>query len=355
MPGRYDLRLLIAAAVLIGGFVSSGTGYAAETSVFTAPAVTIDQTSQTTQSAKDIAIAEGERKALALLFARITAPADEARLPKLGERDVAGLVNGYEVANERLSSVRYIADLSVTFDARAIRGLLRAAGVPFAEPTARRILVLPVLSEVDRTVFWDQPNAWSHAWIGAHGVLVKTMLPPAGSPVPPSIESMMSGPPSQFDALVGRSDAAGVVLAQAIATPGAVTVKALKNGETIDAETLMAEPGETRDHLFQRAIANILAALDDRWKRDNLVSFDQSGSLTAQVPLRSLEDWVQLRRILGDMAQIQKVTVDQLNRREAVVSLDYAGDPAQFRTILAQHALTLEGNGDPYILRLRAQ
>ncbi len=353
MPGRCDLRRLMAVAVLIGGFALASAGYAAETSVFTAPVVTIDQTSQTTQAAKDIAIAEGERKALALLFARITAPADEARLPKLNDHDIAQLVNGYEVANERLSSVRYIADLSVTFDAHAIRGLLRGAGIAFAEPTARRIMVLPVLSEADRTVFWDQSNAWLQAWSGAHGALVKTVLPPAGTPAPSSIEQVMTGPPSQFEALASHADAAGVVVAQAVATSGAVTVKAVKDGETIDAESLLAEQGETRDHLFHRAVASVLAALDERWKRDNLISFSQSGSLTAHVPLRSLEDWVRLRRILGDMAQIQKVTVNELSRREAVVSLDYAGDPAQFKTILAQHSLTLDDGSDPYVLRLR--
>jgi hypothetical protein len=162
----------------------------------------------------------------------------------------------------------------------------------------------------------------------------------------------MTGPPSQFDALANHVDAAGVVVAQAIATPGAVTVKAVKDGDTIDAETLMIEPGETRDHLFHRAAASVLAALDERWKRDNLISVSQSGSLNAHVPLRSLDNWVRLRRILGDMAQIQKVTVNELSRREAVVSLDYAGDPAQFKTILAQHSLTLEDGSDPYVLRL---
>jgi hypothetical protein len=340
---------------MLAGYASLGHAAHAETNVFAAPTVAIDQTSQTTQSAKDIAIAEGERKALNLLFARITAPADEARLPKPAEREISSLINGYEVANERLSPVRYIADLTVTFDARGIRSLLRSANIPFAEPSTRRVLVLPILSESDRTTLWDQPNGWSQAWAGTHGagVLVRTVLPPHGAPTIDA-EHAISGPPSQFDALAAQVDASGVVVAEAIATPGAVTVKARKDGEVIDGETLLAAPGEAREHLFQRAVASVLAVLDERWKQGNLVSFDQSGSITARVPLRSFDEWVRVRRILGDMPQIQKVTVDELNRREAVLHLDYAGDPAQIRTMLAQHALSLEGSDDAYILRLHS-
>jgi hypothetical protein len=344
--------LALVALALIG---LAGTQVARAANAFTVTGVAVDQTAATTQAAKDAAIADGERKALKALFDHITSPADQAKLPKLADKDLTELVSGYEVEQEKLSSVRYIAQLTVAFYPASIRSLLRNAGVAFAEASSVPVAILPVLTDGEVKFLWEDANPWRQAWVAKRqvGVLVPWIVAkPGDAEAAITPDRAIAGPPGQFAALAQRSNAAGTVIAEAILSPGALTLKVTRDGELLGAETLMAEPGETIDRLFARAILRASSLIDERWKRDNLVAFGQSASLEARVALGGLDDWLQVRRRLGDMAQIQKLTVRSLSRREAQIALDYVGDAAQFRTALGQRGLALDGQEGDYVLRL---
>lgn len=351
--GTASISVWVIAALAVIGLGHARPAEAAN--AFTVTGVPVDQTAATTQNAKDAAIADGERKALKMLFDHITSPADAAKLPKVGDKDLADLVSGYEVEQERLSTVRYIAQLTVAFYPSAVRTLLRNNGVAFAEASSVPVAIVPVLTDGEVKFLWEDANPWRQAWIGARqvGVLVPWVVPkPADGETALTADRAVSGSPAQFAGLVQRSNAAGVAVVEAGLATGGLALKVTRDGEVLDSETVTSDPGETIDKLFTRAVARASAALDERWKRDNLVAFGQSASLDARVPLAGLDDWLQVRRRLSDMAQIQKLTVKALSRREAEVALDFAGDASQFRTALGQHGFILDGQDGDYVLRL---
>ena len=131
-------RAGLALAVLLWGLGGSHPARAA-VDPFSVSGVTVDATAATAAAARDAALAEGQRKAVRMLLERLTAPADHARLPKPSDAEITGLVAGFEVQEERTSPIRYLATLTYSFRPTAVRGLLRGAGVPFAETGSRSV------------------------------------------------------------------------------------------------------------------------------------------------------------------------------------------------------------------------
>ena len=103
---------------------------AADDSVFRIAGVAVDATAETVNAAREIAIARGHALAFRRLVARIVRTADAQRVPGLSHAEVAPMVRSFEVADEKTSTVRYLARLSFQFDRGSVRRFLRANGTP---------------------------------------------------------------------------------------------------------------------------------------------------------------------------------------------------------------------------------
>src|SRR5579863_3739431 len=113
--------------------------------VFTIAAVRVDVTAASASAARDQALIEGERRALQMLVERLTLAAGRSRLPQPSNAQLNDLVQGFEVANERHSGVRYIAEYTFHFRPDSVRQLLSQAGIAFAETPSKPLVVLAVL------------------------------------------------------------------------------------------------------------------------------------------------------------------------------------------------------------------
>ena len=122
--------------------------------------VTVDVKADTATIARTQALAEAERKAFYILIRRLTLTIDEERIPELSPQEIAAYVRDFSVAEEKSSSVRYIARLNYRFKPDEIRALLRAYDVPFAETPSRPAVVIAVYEIGATTELWGEPNPW---------------------------------------------------------------------------------------------------------------------------------------------------------------------------------------------------
>ena len=132
--------------------------------LFAARDVPIDETAATAAAAREIAIREGQRQALARVLQRLTPREEHARLPQPSDADIATMVANIQVENEKTSATRYLSNLTVSFRKDAIRDLLRRAAIPFSETRAPLTLMLPVLHQGDEFRLFDDTNPWWLAW-----------------------------------------------------------------------------------------------------------------------------------------------------------------------------------------------
>jgi hypothetical protein len=362
---RRPVAALIAA--LLGIFLGSALARAERSELFTVSAVPVDATAANALAARDAARRDGARRAFDMLMQRIVAPADLGKVPHPSDAMLDGLVQGFEVAHEKTSGVRYIAELTFSFRRDAVRRLLRQAGVSFAETASKPLLVLPVLRLADRAVLWEDNNPWRDAW-GAHPLpvgLVPLVLPLGELEDVAAIDgaAAAAGDDARLAAISQRYGNADVLVTRATLTAGdaasTLTIDSTRYApgvagarETFNA-VLTASPGESDADLMARGVADTIAKVEESWRNANLVNLNQTGTLVAAVPVSDLRSWVAVRQQIGAVAIIQRTELLSLDKHGARVTLHFVGDPQQLKLALAQHNLDLGGADPEWVLTPR--
>src|SRR4029077_20329127 len=169
--GSQGARRLAGSAllVLVTRGVMARRGPAQEAAPFAAT-VAVDATGSTVAQARDMARTDGQRRALAAVAERLAGGNTRYRLPKLDDSAITGLVASFEVANERMSTVRYAADYTFHFRPDETRRALGnpapgnpAVGNPAPAPGApeepgKSAVLIPVYQVAGPAKLWDDPN-----------------------------------------------------------------------------------------------------------------------------------------------------------------------------------------------------
>jgi Uncharacterized protein conserved in bacteria (DUF2066) len=334
--------------------------------------VKVDATADTAAAARDLARTDGQRRALGLVIDRLSGSSDNAKLAKLDDKTITDMVESFEVANERMSAVRYLGDYTFHFRPSKVRRLVHVAdsasgdgGAKPASPDggskpsvpesgAKPIVVLPVYKDAARTVLWDDPNTWRDAWgqrSGDTGAVHLTVpLGDASDLATIDVSRAEAGKSDALAAIAQQNGGDEAIVALATARRQGerlvgldVSLKRYRSGRLADAQatSVDANPGESEDMFLRRAADMVAAGI----ARKNLRS-DQPATLAASVPINSLGEWVQVRDRLASVAAVRKVELLSLSRQEAKIQIRYVGSADQLKSSLAEVDLGL-GGGDP--------
>ena len=362
-------RMLAAALLLLAGLAPGPAVAQRRGDLYTVSPVPVDITAENALAARDKAIAEGEARAFKTLIERLVQPDQRKNVPNVTAAQMNDLVQGFEVAHERRSGVRYLADYTVHFRGDAVRQLLRGAGISFAEVASKPVLVLAVYSVNGTSILWDDPNPWRNAWQSTNpGSGLVPVVRPLGQ-----IEDLqaidapaaMAGDDEKLRAIAQRygnpdvlvsvatprldgSKVTGLDVTTTRYTPGA------PGGEQRWVIADVANPGETTDALMARTIADVMQQVEQAWKEASTLDTKTTGVLLARVPAASLQDWVAVRDRLANIPAVRGSRLVSLDRQGAKVELRYVGDPQQLRLALGQRDLELSGNDPDWVLQRRA-
>lgn len=340
-------------------------GRAQEADPFTVT-VKVDATADNVIKAREAARLDGERRALATVAGQLSGitPADDVsgKLAKLDDKTISDLVTSFEVAHERMSAVRYLADYTFHFRPEGVRRVMRSAGITLAEAPsapAKPMVVLPVYQAAGQSRLWEDPNPWRAAWEER----------PAASPAPRLVvplgdaadvatldaDKAQAGDVAALAAIAGRNGGGdAVVLLAAIRgtpdDPGGIDVTARRYhaGRLVatHVEPVAGKPGEAEDDLMRRAVTTVAADIESGWKKQPGPGYDQLGTLTAVLPISGLDDWLGARQRLATVPAIRKITLVALSRQEATIEIGYGGSIDDLKASLAGVSFDLV-RGDP--------
>jgi len=350
-PVPLTAALLLLAAIAFAWPAAAQRPTAAATAeVYTVSGVQATATADSATAARDKAVAEGHVAAFRRLVERLAMRADAERAPRLDADAVAGLLRSFEVQEEKRSNVTYTATLRFLFNPEAVRRVLANAGVGFADVRSRPLLVVPIWRDGDRTLLWDDDNAWLGAWSavgGGDGLL--PIYVPLGDFADISdltVEQALAPDEAKLQAIAARYGAAGAIVMNASMRGGALQVATARYGgpalETTLVNSFAAKPDEAPDALMQRAALAIRADLEEAWKRDNRLQDGQEAAITVAVPIAGFEDWMRVRRTLTGITVVRAVDLVSMTRGAATLNLRYAGDEERLRQALSRAGLTLE-------------
>lgn len=341
-----------------------GHAMAAGNDIFMVRGFKVDVTATSTAEARDKALAIGERQAFRQLLERLTLRSDYRRLPELSSADIASFVLDFEVAQEKRSAVRYLATLNYSFKADAVRRMLIERQIAFAETTSKPVLVLPVYQAAGSLLLWDDPNPWRTAWANreARFSLVPTILPGGDLADIATIgpEQAVEGDDQRLSAIAGRYNAGDTIVAHATMNMDRgrpeLEVYVTRYGTAQQEQTMVksftAGEQESLELLLSRAAIELTNQIEDNWKRDNLLQFDQQAVVAVKISIGGLADWLEIRNRLGGVAVITKSDLVILSLDEVRVNLHYIGEPDQLALALEQADLVINREGDGWVLEL---
>lgn len=336
---------------------------AAPTDIFTVADIPVDATATSAVAAREAARADGQRRAFRVLLERLTLVADRGRLPRVGDQQLTEMVRDFEVANERSSAVRYLASYTFRFRPDAVRKLLRDAGIPFTETVSKPVVVLAVLRRGDATLLWDDPNPWRAAWSdhSGSGGLVPFVVPlgDAADVAAIGAEEALAADRAALGRVAALYGGGDLLIAAATKRPTGELQTTLRRvslaggASDISNATFQPNAGESEADLMARAATAGAAAVEEAWRRENVLATGTEGVLTAAVPINDLADWVTVRDRLKGVPTVKRSDIVALGKQSARIEIHYLGDPARLRLALAQRDLVLDGSEDTWTLRPR--
>ncbi|OLF77817.1 hypothetical protein AWH62_03860 [Maricaulis sp. W15] len=331
---------------------------------YTIKGVAIDATASNALEAQTAAMRQGQLAAARRLIERLTLAEDragtslelDAHLSETGEMVsgltldeaiIAEMIAGLEISNEQRSATRYLAQLDVSFDPRAVGRVMRAYGVPYVESQSRPMLVLPVMETETGFALWEA-NPWRAAWSEQD---FSHSLTPISLPPQTSLSTAL--PITARQALQLDEDA----LRNTALMYGFNRIAVLRAGErdgirrfggylvSFDAAGVMSTDtwgpqivyGGWRD-----AAQAFVTDREDDWKRRSVVRDFETTSLRVTVLYGGLDEWRRLQTALSRASLVEGAQLDALSRDGARMNVDYRGDFAQLVSELAERGATLE-------------
>jgi hypothetical protein len=315
---------------------------------YTVSDIHVDVTAKSSTEAFSTAIANGRPQAFQVLFRRLTQQKDWNRQPNLDPATLVRLSRGYNVANERRSSVRYVADVTYIFNPAAVDRLLRNAGIAFtAQAPTVRVLLIPMAPTVSG-------GAWEQAL--AAPAAQENRIVPVSLPSPEDLRALagltLDASWNDVAAAAGRARAGAAALMQAVYAGGKVTVniRLVAPNQTPGRTSLEVPMTSTVSTAYPAAAGAALAALDDLWKARVTVDPNQRGRITADLRIASLQQWGDTQTALAGVPTVTGVTVVAMDTGFARLTIAYTGTSEQLRDALSAAHLSLTNRGGQWTL-----
>jgi hypothetical protein len=383
--------------ILAGFSMPSASAFGAN--FYTVEGIKVDITAENALSARNQAFEKAQAEAFASLSSRMVSAAGtplQQTVPDIAT--ISTMIQDYEITEEKLSSVRYIATYTFRFRARAVERYfgsgaryaepqVASAGTPASTPVpadggtpaeavpgasttttkplpSRSVLVLPFYEYGGRTLLWSPENSWLQAWNRAPGLDgAVPLVVPLGDLA--DVRDIGDDRALTYDAgalagMVKRYNAvdAAVLVAEPYAgfppqgAPGDMAKGALRvhlyrtdrpQPEYAGQIEVIARPGQSRMSLFNEAVQKVSAVLQNQnWKQGVAPGVPGGGQILVHMSVSGLREWTETQRALERMAGVEAVILKSLSPRDAYVEIRFKGPENRLGSLLAQAGLRLE-------------
>jgi len=343
-----------------------GSALAAEMDPYTIQGISVDETAATVPQAQSLAVQSGQRRAFETLLKRLTPDFYHTQLPVIDDESLTEMIASYQVANERTSAQRYLADLTFEFKRPDVRSFLRMQGLPFSEAVGQPLLILPVFAEDQAQHLWEEPNPWMTAWVDAidYGVrpmeplelkdkwaqsLLQPVLMPAGDFADIKAITAEEALAMDLDAIEAIQDTygtAGVIVLRAslrTATDGTLLldISRQRSGQFRTSVIETYKGSDDADLLMQSAIFDLVGKMQEEWKQANILDFSTESTVAVTTPISGLKQWLAIQDTVKSLPSVSGTKVKDLSVGQAFWHITFLGDINQLAGSLAQKDLQL--------------
>jgi hypothetical protein len=382
---RCRLRRRVASAIFIVALAAGNQTIAAPAdSSYTMGNYPVEASAKDAVTARDKAVADGQRAAFRSLLKRLVPVTSYARLKRLAGLKVGDMVDGVVVKSERNSSTDYLANLDFIFQPQAVRAVLQKEGLRFVDMQAPQLIVVPIWRASPETAASSPQlsdaaggTSWMDAWKSldlTHALTpIKLDVPNSGLK-PPVIESLSKGEASALRQILidYKTDTIIFAIAEPDVAKKRLHVTLVGRDEVGDLGWRRSQRLDFTDLSYTVEVAAVvsLGVLEGRWKAMQLrggrpqsiadaaavsVKADQrdsesDGNFKFAAEFRGMGEWQTLSRRLAETPGVEDIDVAGLSARGARVSLRYTGTMNQLADALNQQGMALRNTGAGWVL-----
>lgn len=340
-------------------FLLAAPALAAQESAFTVKGVKVDVTAESAADAREQAFAQAQQNAFRQLAERLLSESEMAAFKMPETATISTFIDDFEITDEQLSSVQYVAAYTFRFKKDAVRNFLGGSGLSYTDVSSKPVLVLPYYQWGSRTVLWGAENPWLAAWTRseAHEGLVPVTVPIGDVQ---DVSDMSDADALTFNAenlarMTERYGAGEAVIM--IATPVwatdqpetqipaeiGVMVYRTASGSPAMAQNLKISTAadDSATTLFDRAVQQAQKTLQTEWKDKTLVNAAEDNNLQARIRFASMGEWIETQKKLRRVQGVLDIKLLSLKQKQAYIELVFKGNEDRLRLALAQADMTL--------------
>ena len=359
------LGLIFIGILTINCFIGTNTSHSITSKkVFVIENVAVDETSSTALKAREKALEIGQKRAWKKLLERMTFPETVKTVSDIPYSELRSLIRGYEVIRERTSTVRYLADLNVTFSANEVRQFFLNNNIDYAETPSAPVLVVPLLIRQGAASLWETPNPWRDAWqnLPEQRGLVDIRVPVGDLADIRDIAAIQAlrGDQKKLKKIAKRYNAKTIVVAKAFKRFGIkdnlpileiiiTKIRTDQIEETI-IDTIKGEIGDDLLDLLGVGVTRVVNSIVDSWKKENAVTTGLLLRVPVFVPIKGLNNWLGITSQLDEIGILKRTNLRRLSKREALIDLWVTGNITLLENALRPKNLSLLKHSKGFIL-----
>lgn len=349
-------------AFLLAFMVCSG---ALAADLFTIDGIKVSSSGANAKQAKDAATLAGQREAFTKLLERIAS--NQTTPPDISPENLAEMVQGIEVNDEKVTATYYSATLNISFNRSFVDNFLKNKNINFTSTKSAPIIIIPVLLGDEDKFTFEGSNPWRNGITSvtkANHVLSITVLPSLRgvdkTKITMDIGSLDQG--TKDDLLkIGQSyNAEKLILAVASRDAGnaenlTVRMQDLKDPQgEIREITVIGADLQAEEDSFTRAAKNVTSILEEQWvKGKNEDNSTELSVMTLKAPISSLDAWESTHKKLKNLGFLKTVNVKSINVKYALVEVSFKDTPEGFASKMGQAGFVVEKKGDDIVLYIR--
>ena len=359
------LGLIFIGILTINCFIGTNTSHSITSKkVFVIENVAVDETSSTALKAREKALEIGQKRAWKKLLERMTFPETVKTVSDIPYSELRSLIRGYEVIRERTSTVRYLADLNVTFNGNEVRQFFLNNNIDYAETPSAPVLVMPLLIRQGAASLWETPNPWREAWqnLPKQRGLVDIRVPVGDLADIRDIAAIQAlrGDQKKLKKIAKRYNAKTIVVAKAFKRFGIkdnlpileiiiTKIRTDQIEETI-IDTIKGEIGDDLLNLLGVGVTRVVNSIVDSWKKENAVTTGLLLRVPVFVPIKGLNNWLGITSQLDEIGILKRTNLRRLSKREALIDLWVTGNITLLENALRPKNLSLLKHSKGFIL-----
>lgn len=317
--------------------------------------VFVDDTAASAEIARELALKKGRLMAFQRLIERIVPEKEMEKLPQISEEKLEELVSAVQIEDEKSSQIRYMASLNIIFSSSDVRRYLHGLGVGFAESFSKPLLVLPVFRERNKQFLWESENPWRRAWEAQRKTysLLPLKFPAADTALNRIItaQQAMDADKSKIAKACRYFSASGILLLSAEPVENfrtdetmlQLTIRRIQTGlsDYTEVRSIRAPKNSSLESVLARAVKKVVRDLSEKWKKQNVIRFQDRGSISAMVYYDGLSQWVSIQKKLALIASIYQIEISDIAKKQAGIKIHFFGRPEQLGVSFVQQNLDL--------------